>query len=182
MNLKLIIAFVGKIKSGKTFIAKQVNSEYGFPIASFGGYLINYCIQNNLVVSRESLQSLGESFVRKDHMRFMKNVLNHWVKGNNEIIVLDGIRHNSIYASIPVYTKRFFSIYIDTNDEIRYKRYNINNLNDNITWDEFRIIDNHPVEREIESLRSRCDLIINSEIDNTELLKVTIGTLLSGMV
>ncbi|HMG15487.1 MAG TPA: AAA family ATPase [Saprospiraceae bacterium] len=166
MNLKAIISISGQICSGKSYTAKLIQSEFGFPLASFGGYLKYYCEQNNLNSDRQTLQDTGEALVQINPKKFLVDVISHFI-GKSDIIILEGVRHKSIFDKVLELTKSRFAIYIEADLETRFDRYSIRNKNsDEVkTYDQFKIADSHVVEGEIESLKPFCDIIIDSTVD-----------------
>jgi dephospho-CoA kinase len=166
--LKSIITLSGRICSGKSHVAKLLSYEFGFPVASFGGYLKYYCQQNNILVERESLQNIGEEFVRTAPQQFLIDVISHF-SGSSDKIILEGVRHKSILGGIEELTENAITVFIDADIQTRFKRcLERNKDSDRIkTYEDFINLDNHQVELEIESLKSHCNLIIDSTADYT---------------
>ena len=163
MKFKSIISVSGHISSGKTYAANLISTEFGIPIASFGGYLKYFSEQNNLATDRKSLQDLGEEFIKKNPRQFLINVISHYI-GSNDKIILEGVRHNSIFNKINQLTQNHLSVFIDTDLQTRYKRYFIRNkISDTLkTFDQYVLMDSHPVELEIESLKAQCEIVIDA--------------------
>lgn len=163
MKLKSIITISGRISSGKSYAANLIKTEFGLPVASFGGYLKYYCEQNNLPTDRKSLQDKGEAFVKTNPQQFLVDVISHFVDSSDKII-LEGVRHKSILDEVSQLTEKKLSIFIDADIQTRYKRYlNRNKDSDELkTFDQFVISDNHSVELEIESLKPTCNIVIDS--------------------
>lgn len=166
MNVKSIISVIGHIGSGKSYASNLIQNEFGFPIASFGGYLNDYCKTKNLPLNRITLQDIGESFVEANPKQFLIDVISHFI-GSSESIILDGVRHKSILVSVDQLTKNSLTVFIDADLETRYIRYYNRDKNSDgfKTFDEFKMSDNHPVELEIESLKSSCNIVIDSTKD-----------------
>ncbi len=169
MTANTIISISGKICSGKSYVADIISKQYGFPIASFGGYLKQYCKTNNLPFSRGALQSLGENFIKENPQQFLIDVLNFY-KNEKEIIILEGIRHKVILQLIKKDNKNSISIFIDADKRTRYSRYKKRDSSKHITFNQFIAFDDHPVENEINSLKEYCDLTLNTTKDSSNIL------------
>lgn len=170
-----LIGISGRICSGKSFLAKKLVKDYNIQIVSFGSYLFSYSTANELKTDRNSLQDLGEQFVKKDPVKFVDNVLAH--AGNiNNLIIIEGIRHKIIYDILQDVSSKATFIYVDEDVNLRYQRYieRVNKIDSKVSFNEFLQIDNHIVEQEIESLRQFYDIIINSNDSNEKLLEMII--------
>ena len=166
MKLKTIIAISGQISSGKSYAANLVHNKFGFPIASFGGYLKHYCEQNNLATDRKTLQDTGEDFVKTNPKQFLINVISHSI-GSSDTIILEGIRHKSIFTEATLLTENCLTIFTDADLQTRYNRYlKRNKDSDGLkTYKQFVIVNNHSVELEIESLKPLCNIVLDSTKD-----------------
>ncbi|RZJ51495.1 MAG: hypothetical protein EOO44_14545 [Flavobacterium sp.] len=171
--MRKIIGIIGRISSGKTHAANIINMKFGYPIASFGGYLKFYCESRGLPTDRKYLQDLGENLIIKNSKQFLDDVIAHFTSDASPIIVLEGIRHKEILTLIKSDFKTSILIFIDADQETRYNRYLSRDKDSDIdkTKINFLIRDNHPVEKEIESLKEKCDLIIDSTDNYEDLLK-----------
>jgi hypothetical protein len=90
-------------------------------------------------------------------------VIKHFNQDSNSLI-FEGVRHRVIFDELKRISKRNISIFIDTDQITRYKRY-CNRKKDSDTdktWEEFLLVDNHTVELEIETLKGDCDIIVDS--------------------
>ena len=167
LEFKSSIIIIGKISSGKSTLAKQISNELNFPIASFGGYLLNYSRTNGLKLDRDSLQNLGDSFIKSNALSFLENVVNFSVKDADNAI-FEGVRHKSIFDLIKKMSSNSQSIYLDVSDQLRLERFiNRNKEIDSKSKaiEDFYNRSSHHVEKEIDSLRGQCDLIISGDED-----------------
>jgi cytidylate kinase len=163
MKIKTIITISGRISSGKSYAAELIHNKFGFPVASFGGYLKYYCEQKNLPTDRKNLQDTGENLVETNPQRFIIDVISHFI-GNSDKIILEGVRHKSIFEEVKIITDNHLSIFIDADLQTRYDRYYKRNKDsDEVkTFEQFVISDNHTVEMEIEDLKPLCNIVIDS--------------------
>jgi dephospho-CoA kinase len=89
----VVIAFSGRIASGKSTISSAVAESLHLPYVSFGNYVRFVARCRRLTESREVLQEIGANLVEKDIEGFTRAVLAQadWQPGQS--IVVDGIRH-----------------------------------------------------------------------------------------
>lgn len=165
LDISLIIS--GKICSGKSTIAKVISEKYGVPIASFGGYLRNYCQENEIEITRKNLQDIGENFIQKDAKMFLDEVISFSSKGSRSLI-FEGVRHKTILNLIKGISKKSKMMYVFADKEIRYKRFIARAENDSVSIEEFDVNDNHIVESEIEQIKNECDLITDTSSSSIE--------------
>jgi|SRR6185437_1506993 len=162
------IGIIGRICSGKSTIAERISNHFDIPIISFGAYLIQYSKDNNLPIDRDSLQNLGNSFIKENSREFLQNVIMSQPITPDSMII-EGIRHLSIQKELADISNKSFFIFVESSVENRYNRYRDRKKESDeiVSYEEFIAIDNHVVESEIEALRAKCQLIINtnSEFD-----------------
>lgn len=158
----LIIGFSGKIKSGKTTVAKAVASELGIAHASFGNYVRSVALQRGLDENdRDVLQVVGTSLIQSGWTDFCIAVLEaaNWNEGDS--IVVDGIRHERAITTLKEITKpqSFRLVYVEVEDELRFKR---------LGKDSFDTakMDAHSTENEVKStLKSMADKCVDGSGD-----------------
>ena len=169
---KLIIGIVGKIHSGKSTLAREISQSLEIPIVSFGGYLKDFSLKNDLPTDRESLQSLGNKRILNNPVSFIEDVLSG--QEDSSIIIIEGIRHESVLLSLKKTYHQSYFIFLDVTFDERYSRYTNgkNILTKDISVEEFFKIDNHQVESEINNLKERCDYTLNSIYLVNELIEL----------
>ena len=88
-----VIAFAGKIGSGKTTLTKALAESLGCLRASFGDYVRDVVRAQGLPPTRENLQRVGTQLLESDTNGFCRAVLSQpgWRPG--EMLVIDGLRH-----------------------------------------------------------------------------------------
>lgn len=162
-EINIAIAVIGRISSGKSTFAKELSSHYNITIASFGSYLKCYCQSKGFKTDRETLQNIGEDFIRNDPKILLNNVITYSRQKTNDFI-FEGVRHFVIFEELKNISKKYFTVFIDADQNTRFYRYLERNKDSDInkTLEQFTASDNHPVELEIESLKHNCSLIIDS--------------------
>jgi cytidylate kinase len=167
------ILIIGKICSGKSTLAKDISRWLNFPMASFGKYLAEYSKNNSLPINREAFQELGNSFIQKDHSGFLNSVIDF--TGNQQKMIFEGVRHNVIFDDISSLSKNTLSIYLDVSEPLRLERF-INrekDIDSAIRAEaDFHRYNSHPVEKEVDQLKDKCDFVITTKRGYKELLKI----------
>ncbi len=161
--IKTSIIIIGRICSGKTTYSKEIAKFLNIQVKSFSTYLKHYCEMNGIQINRENLQNIGEDLINTQPQVFLENVIN-FEKGPSDIIIFEGVRHKIILDELNNLSEKTIPIFISVDPETRYNRYiNRDKKTDRkISFEQFLAIDNHPVEMEIESLKSKCILIVDS--------------------
>ncbi len=164
MEIKYVLGLIGRICSGKSTIAKQLSEHFDIPILSFGKYIFNFSKERDLKTDRDSLQSLGNKFIHENSKLFLENVIASQPTSSNSIII-EGIRHFSIYEELKIISNFSLFVFIDAPLQIRYERYckRLKEGDEQISLDGFTKIDNHEVESEIDLLKKKCKIILDSE-------------------
>jgi dephospho-CoA kinase len=162
-QLNKAIIICGAICSGKSYTANLLSERINYPVASFGKYLKKYCEDHNLPTDRNTLQNVGEKFVETIPQQFLADVINHFI-GNSSNMIIEGVRHSVIFNLITNLFKTTTAIFIETDDLTRYERYCFRekDSNDLITFEEFMLQNEHPVEIETQLLKPLCDITIDS--------------------
>lgn len=161
---KFTICIIGKIASGKSTIAKCLKEIFTIPIASFGRYLTRYSETNLLSTERESLQDLGLRFIKEDPEYFLREVISYNCQ-DAEVIIIEGIRHNVIFDLIKKLSRHTLFVFIEASREVRYQRFlgREKEGENTLTFERFCINDEHEVEQEIDLLKGRCKVVVDTD-------------------
>lgn len=115
-------------------------------------------------LTRESYQKIGyELFTRLGAKKLLNLVM-----GNSDIkilqkVIFDGVRHISVLREIKNISNSVKVIFLEANESIRYFRYcDRKSTGTNVSLDDFRKIDNHPIEQGIQELLKHADHIIDA--------------------
>jgi cytidylate kinase len=144
----LVLAFSGKIGSGKTTLSQQVAEALGWRRASFGEYLSTFARSQGLEDSRDVLQELGERLVSRSADDFCRSVLAHFGWNSGEPLVIDGIRHVAIFEALRriVAPLELRLVFINVDENTRLKRLK---QSDRDVIDRLQQIEAHSTEREV---------------------------------
>lgn len=168
-KLEKSIVIIGAISSGKSTVAKHISDKYKIRIASFGEYLKEYSLHNQLPFDRKNLQDIGDEFIKSQPEDFLLNVIN-FSGLNSDQLIFEGVRHLIIFDLLKKHSSKMLSIFIDIPYYVRKERYLCRDKSiDSIkSSQEFEIRNSHAVEMEISMLGQLCDLTISS-IDDIRL-------------
>jgi ribosome-binding protein aMBF1 (putative translation factor)/cytidylate kinase len=144
----LVLAFSGKIGSGKTTLSQQVAEALGWRRASFGEYVGIFAKSQGLEVSRDVLQELGQSLVARGPDDFCRSVLAHFGWNSGEPLVIDGVRHAVIFEALRriVAPLDLRLVFINVDENTRLKRLK---QTDRDVIDRLREVESHSTEREV---------------------------------
>lgn len=160
MDTKIYVA--GKICSGKSTFAKKIAEHTGYPLISFGGILKDHLVKNDLPVTRESLQHIGQELIDQlGYDGFLQWSIEHspQIQWNNPLIV-DGLRHGAIYTRLVEIFPRGVLVYCVCDTETQLARLM---ARDEISEDEARRILSHETEHHVSELEPKAHLFFRQE-------------------
>ena len=156
-RMLLVVAFAGKIGSGKTTITKSLAELLGWPRASFGDYVRSVLHERGLQETRQNLQRIGTQLLENDSRGFCSSVLLScgWKAGQN--LIVDGLRHvetiDIIREIVQPATLRI--VFVSVSDETRLRRLKQRGEGD------IASVERHSSEQQVSSvLQRRADLLI----------------------
>ena len=119
-----VLAFSGKIATGKTTLSREISKKLNWPRASFGDYVRLVARNAGLKESREVLQLIGEDLINKNLEFFCQEVLIRAGWRPEKPIILDGVRHVEVYKILQkmVYPMRFYLVMLVVDETTRIGR------------------------------------------------------------
>jgi dephospho-CoA kinase len=161
-EMALVVAFAGKIGSGKTTISTAVSQALGCKRASFGDYVRHVVSSRGLEPTRSVLQRVGTEILEDDALEFCTSVLTFsgWSRG--ESLVIDGLRHSE---TIPLLNRlvspaRLRIVYLEIDERSRVKRLGIREEAQALA---LRATDAHSSEQQVATtLHGIADVIIDA--------------------
>jgi dephospho-CoA kinase len=145
---RLIIGVAGKIGSGKSEIAHLIERECGFRYLRYSLILAEWFKADPN--AKQHLQTVGWEVMSGDGQTELNRRLIASIDQYGDYVV-DGLRHLIDFESLKKeFGLSFHLFYIDSPPEIRFERLRHRYR----SMDEFIAADHHPVESNIESLRS----------------------------
>jgi dephospho-CoA kinase/predicted nuclease with RNAse H fold len=160
---KKIFGLSGEIASGKTTIAKIIESK-GYRYIRYSQILENILKEKKQDINRKNLQQLGNEF-NKTQIELSKK-LYEFIK-DEEFVVIDGLRHPEDFTFFfEMYGFDFKLIFIEANQENKKERYISLGNSEN---DYIEAVENKS-EKNIFELKNLSNKIIynNSSIENLE--------------
>lgn len=158
----LVIAFSGRIGSGKTAVSKRVSEELQWPRVSFGDYVRLVVRQRGMQETRKNLQQVGTSLLESDPLQFCSSVLamSDWQR--SEGLVIDGLRHLRTIEIIRdlIAPAELKIIYLAVTDETRIARLS---QRDPAEPTVLSNVEMHSSEQEIGLISNVADFVLNGE-------------------
>ncbi|OWP61670.1 hypothetical protein CDA63_18170 [Hymenobacter amundsenii] len=158
----LVVAFSGKVGSGKSSVSAAVASVLGWQRVSFGEYVRGVAQAQHLDDSRLTLQNLGEQLLAADARAFCANVLAQ-APNQSEPLIIDGVRHMQVLRMLRelVAPCSVAHVHLALDEATRAKR--ILACRGEVDAQEIQRIDTHTTEQEvINSLPQYADLVVDS--------------------
>ncbi|NOG99276.1 MAG: AAA family ATPase [Ignavibacteriae bacterium] len=168
-KINIIIAVSGRICSGKSTVSNLISNQFGIPVASFGEYLKYYFKKNKLEMDRNKMQDVGSKLMISNPEMFLSNVINYFISHHKSLII-EGVRHRILIDLIKQQCEEFLLIYLDADLRSRFERYSKRNkvIDSKLTYEKFLELDNHVVEKEIESLKLISNKVFNTTVPYKE--------------
>jgi dephospho-CoA kinase len=159
----MIVAFAGRIASGKSAVSKAVAEQYSVDRVSFGDAVRTEARRRGLGENRTTLQDLGDELILAGWDRFCGLVLEqaHW--DGRRSLVVDGVRHDGAVDALRhrAGRSRLHLVFVDTSWERRLAWL----VDRGVSVPEALAADNHPNEGELDAIRNRADLVVTNDAD-----------------
>jgi dephospho-CoA kinase len=160
----MIVGISGLIASGKSTFARALARRYSLKLIGFGEYVRGEAQARGLdAADRRVLQDLGQSLVDQDVKSFVGGVFDHANFSPTERIVLDGIRHETVWDEIVAFATRQGSsaklIFLEIPEEERRRRLSVRGL----PQDQANAQDTHASEADVrDRLLDRADFRLDA--------------------
>jgi dephospho-CoA kinase len=161
--MPLVVAFTGKIGTGKTTITKSLAEALGWPRASFGDYVRKVVREQGLPETRYNLQRVGTKLLRSDARGFCNSVLSSCGWSPGQSLIIDGLRHAETIGIIRgiVEPASLKIVFVSVPDATRLKRLRERGEGNMGTVQD---AERHSSEQQVNSvLRSSADLMIEGD-------------------
>jgi dephospho-CoA kinase len=168
----MIVGIAGRIASGKSTLARALAGRYSFKLISFGNYVRQEAQARGLDVSdRQVLQDFGQSLVDESATSFVHGVFHRAHYQPTDRVVLDGVRHESVWDEIVAFGSSHRSpvalIFLEMAEEERRRRLTARGL----SLDEALAQDRHKSESDVDArLSSKADIHIDGLQDQESML------------
>jgi adenylate kinase family enzyme len=151
----------GSPRMGKTTLAKEIAKIVRGTSVSFGDHVrfVAASTFDGSTLSRKDLQDLGQQLVKSDPRGFCAAVLGDAAENASSPLVVDGLRHLSL---LPIIREMLpgrdtVLMFVESSPEVRKSRWD-----GHLSEDEVVDVDSHPVESDLNRLRRRADLVIDT--------------------
>lgn len=159
------LGVVGKRGSGKTLFCKYLSEKYGYEILRFSDILKEIAKQQypDKEITKKFLQDFGLKMKKEYGKDFLaKKILEKVEEGKK--YVFDGLRELEEFFTLKKRLK-ILLIYIHADDQIRFQRLK---KRDNINFENFKIADSHPVEKNIEKFKDMAEFVLINNFSKSE--------------
>ena len=151
--MNLVVCFSGQIGSGKSSVSTVVADRLGWKRTGFGDCLRTKVQEmGECPESRPALQKLGQHWVNTDPEGFCRSVLDAGGFKLGDNLVIDGIRHSSIFLILEELVKPAFARLIFLQAHTTNRKTRVVTRGDNIDFD---CANEHEVEAELRSVLPR---------------------------
>ncbi len=146
----VVLAFAGRIASGKSTISQDVAEALCWPWVSFGDYVRVEARRRGLGESRATLQQVGDELIAAGWESFCHAVLMHGNWHPGQPLIIDGIRHVEALQMLKdlVAPQRVLLVFIDVPDPVRAARLETRG----VTMDEQQQRDRHASEAQVQTM------------------------------
>jgi dephospho-CoA kinase len=160
--------------SGKSTLARALAETLDANLLAFGEYVRAYAKEHGLAAeSRSVLQDTGQQLVERDPRAFVQGALAWLQHQPSQHLVLDGIRHESIWDEVNGAASERGQIakliYLDVREDVRRRRLRARGLSEaGIT-----AFNNHPTERRLrERMRPKAHILLDGEQELAALVQM----------
>lgn len=161
---RIVVGVTGRMGSGKTAIARQLAELLGSQYLRYSQILAEWFQADPSDKAR--LQEVGADVMSGDGQRELNRRLIGRLESGRDAVV-DGLRHPIDFESLRAeFGLRFFLVFVDTPDELRYERL----LKRFDTYASFRDADSRSVESHIDSLRTDAAMVVPGTMATNELM------------
>ncbi|HEC92952.1 MAG TPA: dephospho-CoA kinase [Candidatus Atribacteria bacterium] len=158
--MKIFVGLAGKIASGKTTVANYLKEKYHFEILRFRDIIIEVLEDRGMEVNRMNMQKVGDEIYSLLGPKLFSELLLCKATRENDKYVIDSIRHIKIHLALKEKLDNYVLLFIDSDNDKRNKRLKVRD-GENIN---VHLLENHPVEQEIDYLEEYADyILINNE-------------------
>lgn len=169
----MIVAFAGRIASGKSAVSRAVADHYAVDRVSFGDAVRTEAKRRRLGESRTILQEVGDELVGDGWDAFCARVIGQVKWDGGRSLVVDGVRHVGAVEALRRIggSASFVLVFIETPWERR------------VEWLAERGVsapaaiaaDSHPNESELDDVMSQADLVVANNTDLDSVLAAVVA-------
>jgi len=165
------VGITGRIGAGKTSVGKYLESQHGFFYVRYSQVLSDWMAQNP--ERKAHLQAVGWEVMAGGMQQELNDRLIGRLHSHDDYVV-DGLRHPIDFENLSnAFPSSFHLLYIESSDGTRWQR--LKHRYPKI--EDFRRADSHPVEGNIELLRTKAFSIFKNEDSLQQLFAIVEASL-----
>lgn len=154
---RLVIGITGRIGAGKTSVGKYLAERHGFSYVRYSQVLSDWMAKDP--ESKAHLQVVGWEVMAGGMQEELNKRLIAQIEPQHDCAV-DGLRHRIDYDSLSTtFSSELHLMYVASSETLRWQRLRGRYP----TLQLFQAADSHPVEQQIESLRSLASVVIEND-------------------
>lgn len=155
-----IVAFGGRIASGKSAISRAVAAQLGVPRVSFGDAVRAESERRGLHQDRETLQSLGDELIAAGWDVFCELVVSLASWDPTGLLVVDGVRHLGAIDALNRLAGPPATIVVFV--DVDFRRRLAWQAARGVTEEDALAADAHPNEAEVDHVKNAADLVLGN--------------------
>lgn len=170
----MIVAFAGRIASGKSALSTAVAEHYAVDRVSFGDAVRTEAKRRGLDESRATLQDLGDELIAAGWDAFCALVFDQVEWDGRSSLVVDGVRHLGAVEALRRVggSASFLLVYVDTPWERRAEWLAERGVSGPVAI----AADSHPNESELDDVMSQADLVVANDADLDRVVTLVVAS------
>jgi dephospho-CoA kinase len=170
-----VVAFGGRIASGKSALATAVADRLDMPCVSFGDAVRAEAARLGLPTDRATLQELGDELIATGWDAFVETVARQASWNGMEPLVVDGVRHLEAVRALERRSapRPVVVVFIEAASNQRAQRLARRGVSDQ----DIAAADSHPNEADLPAVRDRADIVIDNGAELHDALEATLAAL-----
>lgn len=171
----MIIAFAGRIASGKSAVSRAVAEHYSVGRVSFGDAVRNEANRRGLAESRGILQDLGDELIAAGWDEFCILVTGQAGWDGRSSLVVDGVRHLGAMDALHGLAEpsRLYLVFV----EASWQRRKAWLSQRGVSEVDAEAADRHPNESELDAVRDCADLVVSNDADVERVVAAVVSVL-----
>jgi dephospho-CoA kinase len=156
-----VIGVAGSLAAGKSTFIRTIEQEIPVQIISFGRFVKGQAQTRGLAIARKTLQDLGEELVTTwGPEAFVDKVLSEQLQSAPTLVVLDGVRHVSVWGAVCNRFGRAILVYLSQSEKLSTDRLM---GRDGLTVEVAQEAIQHPMEAGLSAVEAVADVVLRGD-------------------